>query len=129
MLSDVVGFLQAYADDAEQAARAGLELVAAISTTGLRTRFGVATGLVVVGDLYGSGASGDQAIVGETPNLAASLFGIAEPNNVVIVESTRKRAIAGTINALIVSYYAFLHKKQMGPGLRHFFPGQGWQLG
>jgi hypothetical protein len=70
-----------------------------------RTRFGVATGLVVVGDLYGSGASGDQAIVGETPNLAASLFGIAEPNNVVIVESTRKRAIAGTINALIVSYY------------------------
>ena len=80
-------------------------MVAAISTTGLRTRFGVATGLVVVGDLYGSGASGDQAIVGETPNLAASLFGIAEPNNVVIVESTRKRAIAGTINALIVSYY------------------------
>ena len=80
MLSDVVGFLQAYADDAEQAARAGLELVAAISTTGLRTRFGVATGLVVVGDLYGSGASGDQAIVGETPNLAAALFGIAEPN-------------------------------------------------
>ena len=70
---------------------AGLESVAAISTTGSGTRFGVATGLVVVGDLYGSGASGDQAIVGETPKLLARccFFGIAEPNKVVIVESTR----------------------------------------
>jgi class 3 adenylate cyclase len=51
---------------------------------------GIATGLVVVGDLIGSGASQEQAIVGETPNLAARLQGIAEPNSVVIAESTRK---------------------------------------
>ena len=47
-------------------------------------------GLVVVGDLIGSGASQEQAIVGETPNLAARLQGVAEPNSVVIAESTRK---------------------------------------
>jgi class 3 adenylate cyclase len=45
---------------------------------------------VVVGDLIGSGASQEQAIVGETPNLAARLQGVAEPNSVVIAESTRK---------------------------------------
>ena len=56
----------------------------------LQTRVGIATGLVVVGDLIGSGASQEQAIVGETPNLAARLQGIAEPNTVVIAESTRK---------------------------------------
>ena len=56
----------------------------------LQTRVGIATGLVVVGDLIGSGASQEQAIVGETPNLAARLQGIAEPNSVVIAESTRK---------------------------------------
>ena len=54
------------------------------------TRVGIATGLVVIGDLIGSGASQEQAIVGETPNLAARLQGIAEPNSVVIAESTRK---------------------------------------
>ena len=56
----------------------------------LQTRVGVATGLVVVGDLIGSGASQEQAIVGETPNLAARLQGVAEPNSVVIAVSTRK---------------------------------------
>ena len=56
----------------------------------MQTRVGIATGLVVVGDLIGSGASQEQAIVGETPNLAARLQGIAEPNSVVIAESTRK---------------------------------------
>ena len=74
--------------------RAGLELVAAVSAlkthAALQTRVGIATGLVVVGDLIGSGASQEQAIVGETPNLAARLQGIAEPNSVVIAESTRK---------------------------------------
>ena len=74
--------------------RAGLELVAAVSDlkthAPLQTRVGIATGLVVVGDLIGSGASQEQAIVGETPNLAARLQGIAEPNSVVIAESTRK---------------------------------------
>ena len=88
------GYPQAHEDDAERAVRAGLELVAAVSGlkthAPLQTRVGIATGLVVVGDLIGSGASQEQAIVGETPNLAARLQSIAEPNSVVIAESTRK---------------------------------------
>jgi class 3 adenylate cyclase len=88
------GYPQAHEDDAERAVRAGLELVAAVSDlkthAALQTRVGIATGLVVVGDLIGSGASQEQAIVGETPNLAARLQGIAEPNSVVIAEGTRK---------------------------------------
>jgi hypothetical protein len=56
----------------------------------LQTRVGIATGLVIVGDLIGSGASQEQAIVGETPNLAARLQGMAEPNSVVIAANTRK---------------------------------------
>ena len=88
------GYPQAHEDDAERAVRAGLELVKAISDlkthAPLQTRVGIATGLVVVGDLIGSGASQEQAIVGETPNLAARLQSIAEPNAVVIAESTRK---------------------------------------
>ena len=56
----------------------------------LQTRVGIATGLVVVGDLIGSGEAQERGIVGETPNLAARLQGIAEPNTVVIAESTRK---------------------------------------
>src|SRR5262249_11853525 len=85
------GYPQAHEDDAE---RAGLELVAAVSAlkthASLQARVGIATGLVVVGDLIGSGASQEQAIVGETPNLAARLQGVAEPNAVVIAESTRR---------------------------------------
>ena len=88
------GYPQAHEDDAERAVRAGLELVAAVgglkTHAPLQTRVGIATGLVVVGDLIGSGASQEQAIVGETPNLAARLQGIAEPNSVVIADSTRK---------------------------------------
>jgi class 3 adenylate cyclase/tetratricopeptide (TPR) repeat protein len=88
------GYPQAHEDDAERAVRAGLELVAAVGAlkahAPLQTRIGIATGLVVVGDLIGSGAAQEQAIVGETPNLAARLQSIAEPNSVVIAESTRK---------------------------------------
>jgi class 3 adenylate cyclase len=88
------GYPEAHEDDAERAVRAGLELVAAVgglkTHAPLRTRVGIATGLVVVGDLIGSGASQEQAIVGETPNLAARLQGVAEPNGVVFAESTRK---------------------------------------
>ena len=87
------GYPQAHEDDAERAVRAGLGLIAAVSDLktheALQTRVGIATGLVVVGDLIGSGASQEQAIVGETPNLAARLQGVAEPNSVVIAESTR----------------------------------------
>ena len=81
-------------DNSERAVRAGLESVAAVGAlkahAPLQTRVGIATGLVVVGDLIGSGASQEQAIVGETPNLAARLQGVAEPNSVVIAESTRR---------------------------------------
>jgi class 3 adenylate cyclase/predicted ATPase len=89
-----LGYPEAHEDDAEQAVRAGLEMVAAVTElkthASLQTRVGIATGLVVVGDLFGSGANGEQSIVGETPNLAARLLGIAEPGSVVIAESTRR---------------------------------------
>jgi class 3 adenylate cyclase/tetratricopeptide (TPR) repeat protein len=88
------GYPQAHEDDAERAVRAGLELIRAVTALGapvsLQTRVGIATGLVVVGDLIGAGAAQEQAIVGETPNLAARLQGIAKPNTVVITESTRR---------------------------------------
>ena len=88
------GYPQAHEDDAERAVRAGLELVAAVSSfktrVALQSRVGIATGLVVVGDLIGSGEAQERSIVGETPNLAARLQGIADPNMVVIAEGTRK---------------------------------------
>src|SRR5271166_2814102 len=88
------GYPEAHEDDAERAVRAGLDLVAAVTDlkthAPLQTRVGIATGLVVVGDLIGSGASQEQAIVGKTPNLAARLQGIAAPNTVVISDGTRK---------------------------------------
>ena len=88
------GYPQAHEDDAERAVRAGLELVGAVSalesSAPLQIRVGIATGLVVVGDLIGTGSAQEQAVVGETPNLAARLQAIAEPNAVVIAASTRK---------------------------------------
>ena len=88
------GYPEAHEDDAERAVRAGLELIAAVAgrktRASLQTRVGIATGLVVVGDLIGSGSAQEQAIVGETPNLAARLQSFAEPNSVVIAESTRR---------------------------------------
>jgi class 3 adenylate cyclase/predicted ATPase len=88
------GYPEAHEDDPERAVRAGLDLVASIarlkSHSPLQTRVGIASGLVVVGDLIGSGASQEQAIVGKTPNLAARLQSLAEPNAVVIAESTHK---------------------------------------
>ena len=88
------GYPEAHEDDAERAVRAGLESIAAVialkMSVSLQTRIGIATGLVVVGDLIGSGEAQERGIVGETPNLAARLQGIAEPNTVVIAESTRR---------------------------------------
>jgi class 3 adenylate cyclase/tetratricopeptide (TPR) repeat protein len=88
------GYPQAHEDDAERAVRAGLELIAVVAglktRASLQTRVGIATGLVVVGDLIGSGEAQERGIVGETPNLAARLQGIAEPNRVVIAEGTRR---------------------------------------
>jgi Adenylate and Guanylate cyclase catalytic domain/AAA ATPase domain len=88
------GYPQAHEDDPERAVRVGLELIAAVGQlkpdAPLQTRVGIATGLVVVGELIGSGAAQEQAIVGETPNVAARLQSITEPNMVIIAESTRK---------------------------------------
>jgi class 3 adenylate cyclase len=89
------GYPQAHEDDAERAVRAGLDLVEAVSKLAtnagspLQVRIGIATGLVVVGDLIGVGAAQEQAVVGETPNLAARLQALAEPGAVVIASSTR----------------------------------------
>ena len=88
------GYPEAHEDDAERAVRSALELVSEVSRlmtdTALQTRIGIATGLVVVGDLVGSGEAQERGIVGETPNLAARLQGLAEPNMVVIAEATRR---------------------------------------
>ena len=90
------GYPQAHEHDAERAVRAGLALVEAVpklktaAGTPLQVRVGIATGLVVVGDLIGSGEAQERGVVGETPNLAARLQGIAEPNMVVIAEGTRR---------------------------------------
>jgi class 3 adenylate cyclase/predicted ATPase len=88
------GYPEAHEYDAERAVRAGLELIAAVAALKtsvlLQTRVGIATGIVVVGDLIGAGETLESGIVGETPNLAARLQGVAEPNTIVIAESTRK---------------------------------------
>ena len=90
------GYPQAHEHDAEHAVQAGLALVEAVPklTTAadvpLQVRVGIATGLVVVGDLIGAGAAQEQAVVGETPNLAARLQALAEPGAVVIAEGTRR---------------------------------------
>jgi class 3 adenylate cyclase/predicted ATPase len=89
------GYPQAHEHDAERAVRAGLALVEAVpklatnAGSPLQVRIGIATGLVVVGDLVGAGAAQEQAVVGETPNLAARLQTLAEPGAVVIASSTR----------------------------------------
>jgi predicted ATPase/class 3 adenylate cyclase len=90
------GYPQAHEDDAERAIRAGLEIVTtsrrvpAAPGELLRVRVGIATGLVVVGDLIGAGEAHERGVVGETPNLAARLQTLAEPGSVVIDSSTHK---------------------------------------
>jgi class 3 adenylate cyclase len=90
------GWPRAHEDDAERAVRAGLELVEAMARLEpgmevcLQARIGIATGQAVVGDLVGAGASRDEAVVGEVPNLAARLQALAEPGAVVISQATRR---------------------------------------
>jgi class 3 adenylate cyclase/tetratricopeptide (TPR) repeat protein len=90
------GYPRAHEEDAERAVRAGLELATAVRAlqTGARTelqaRVGIATGLVVVGDLIVSGEGHERGVVGETPNLAARLQALAEPSGVIIAQSTRR---------------------------------------
>jgi len=90
------GYPRAHEDDAERAVRAALEVTANTGAIGrdhgirLEARAGVATGLVVVGELIGKGESQERSVVGETPNLAARLQTLAEPGAVVISEATRR---------------------------------------
>jgi class 3 adenylate cyclase len=89
------GYPEAHEDDAERAARAGLGVIDAVGRLAtpepLNVRIGVATGLVVVGDLIGTGASQQRGIVGETPNLAARLQALARPGTLVVADSTRRQ--------------------------------------
>ena len=90
------GWPEAWENDAERAVRAGLAVAAAVSAVSvggelLQVRIGIATGLVVIGEAIGSGDSRQQTAVGETPNLAARLQGVADPNQVIIDAATRRQ--------------------------------------
>src|SRR5215467_8239509 len=89
------GYPEAHEDDAERAVRAGLAVIVAVDRLAapepLSVRLGIASGLVVVGDLVGVGAAQERGVVGETPNLAARLQGLARPGTLVIAESTRRQ--------------------------------------
>ncbi len=91
------GYPRAHEDEAERAVRAALEIVACVGALqtpaqqALQVRIGIATGLVVVGDLIGRGAAEEQSVVGETPNLAARLQALARPNAILIAEATRRQ--------------------------------------
>ncbi|MFO1050150.1 MAG: AAA family ATPase [Geminicoccaceae bacterium] len=89
------GWPRAHEDEAERSVRAALAIVAAVSRltgggTALACRVGIATGLVVVGDLVGEGPAQEHAVVGDTPNFAARLQGVAAPGQVVVSELTRR---------------------------------------
>jgi class 3 adenylate cyclase/predicted ATPase len=89
------GYPEAHEDDAERAVRSGLAVIDAVGKLAtpepLNVRLGVASGLVVVGDLIGAGSAQERGIVGETPNLAARLQAMAQPGTLVIAESTRRQ--------------------------------------
>jgi class 3 adenylate cyclase/tetratricopeptide (TPR) repeat protein len=89
------GYPEAHEDDAERAVRAGLAAIDAIAKLAtpepLNVRLGIASGLVVVGDLIGAGAAQERGVVGETPNLAARLQALAQPGTLVIADSTRRQ--------------------------------------
>jgi len=89
------GYPRAHEDDAERAVHAGLGVIDTVGrlevgSLTLQARVGIATGLVVVGDLIGEGSAQEQSVVGETPNLAARLQALAEPSAVVIAASTHR---------------------------------------
>jgi class 3 adenylate cyclase len=94
------GYPQAHEDDAERAIRTGFQIIDRVAAlpvkdgSELHVRIGVSTGLVVVGDIVGEGASEERAVVGDTPNLAARLQSVAEADTVYLSDSTR-RLVAG----------------------------------
>jgi len=89
------GYPNAHERDAERAVRAGLDIIAAMhghhasDGTTLEVRIGAATGMVVAGDIIGSGAAEERAVLGDTPNLAARLQGLAKPGTMVISATTQ----------------------------------------
>jgi class 3 adenylate cyclase len=89
------GYPEAHEDDAERAVRAGLAVIDAVARLAapepLKVRLGIASGLVVVGDLIGAGAAQERGVVGETPNLAARLQTLAQPGTLVVADSTRRQ--------------------------------------
>src|SRR5580693_7198594 len=89
------GYPEAHEDDAERAVRAGVAIIDAVGELAtpepMNVRLGIATGLVVVGDLIGAGAAQERGVVGETPNLAARLQALAAPGTLVVAESTRRQ--------------------------------------
>ncbi len=116
------GYPQAHEDDAERAVRAGLALIAAVAKlktcAPLQTRVGIATGLVIVGDLLTAGNAQERGIVGETPNLAARLQALAGPNRIVIADAAR-RQIGGLFEL-----------RDLGPQTLKGFSGtpQAWEV-
>ena len=90
------GYPLAHEDDAERTVRAGLDIIAAVARLETRAaeplavRIGIATGVVVIGDLSREGALREHAVVGETPNLAARVQALAEPGTIVVAASTRR---------------------------------------
>src|ERR1700751_3236612 len=89
------GYPEAHEDDAERAIRAGLAAIDAVGRLApperLTMRLGIASGLVVVGDLIGAGAAQERGVVGETPNLAARLQALAGAGTLVVADSPRRQ--------------------------------------
>ena len=89
------GFPHAFEDAAERAVRAAIGILAEVGGierpdgTRLQARIGIATGLVVVGEIVGTGSAQERTIVGETPNLAARLQALAAPDTILVSEATQ----------------------------------------
>ena len=122
------GWPRAHEDDAERAVRAGLAATAATASLTtprgepLAARIGIATGLVVVGDLVGEGSAQEELVVGETPNLAARLQTLAEPNTVVIADGTQ-RLVAGLFDMVDLGQRKLKGFATSGPRLAHYQRG------
>ena len=116
------GYPRAHEDDAERAARAGLELLEVVRTLGgesnLEARIGVATGLVVVGELIGEGDARERSVFGDAPNLAARLQAIGSPGTMVVAEATRR--LLGNV----------FHLRDLGPQMLKGFsdPVRAWSV-
>jgi class 3 adenylate cyclase len=121
------GFPRAHEEDAERAVRAGLDIAAVAKLDvrargSLKVRVGVATDIVVVGDLVGQGSAQEQAVVGETPNLAARLQALVEPASIVIADSTRRLRGAAFELQPIGPHWSKASKGRYPPGRSYFRP-------